>query len=704
MSAALRGDAAASARLLADPRAHAAQLAIIAVQDAGGELGCRAVAALAEIGDRQHLRRIAKKAKQEQVRRAAEERLASLAATAAQPSAERLRQERLAALEALIPRATRCAVGGAGEEQLAALAAERDAILARAASVPLDERSQALLERLERLVGEARARHAAQAAAAPPAELAPSAPSPPATPPAPAPAAPEPPEVPETLQRLIDDAEQLAAQPPSGEITARFFQLHKQVLALSRRLPKDHALLQRFFAAWRRHREARRERRAARTAAQQAANEQLASLVHQAEALAQAADQLPPDDRAALEAHRRRLDELRRRFAESVRGVLPSVARPLRDRFRSALDQAYAPLRAARDAADAEAFANQARAQELIEAVRALPLDTDPAAAFTQLRELQARWRKLGPLPRERSRALWEAFRAAGEEAFAKLQPWLKAVDQARQAALARREEIVAAAEALAAASPPGLPGSAAERDALQRAAEQMRALQQRWREAGEVPPGMDRELWRRFRAAQETLWQRLKADRQQLAARREQAVAAYRALLARAERFAADAERAMQTKSGVLTAADILRTVERLRAEAREIRPLPREVREAQEQQLQALIERILATIKDRLDAAEAARQEAAAKRRAILAELDEILHSERPHWQQDAVERLRAAWRDAGAPPPDEREALEQAFRERWERWRALRQAPAETPPQSASSERGGADSGAAPPAAPS
>lgn len=671
--AAARGDAAALDKLLADPVANAAQLGIAAVQDGSGANGLRAVAALSE---RKALKQVAKKAKVAAVRDAATARLAALEVAATQPSIEKARAARLAALEELVPRATRLAVGNGSGAQAAwdAIVAGRAATLDRAGELPVDERAAAVLARLDQLAGEVarriseaaaraeveRVQAEAAAAAAEAARVA--AESRRAAP------------APEGFEAVVVRAEELvkAADPESA--VDEFLRLHKESLRLGDLLDPGHDLRVRFSTAWDAHRAARKQARTDRGERRERAHAELVALVARAEALAIAADAIAPDDQAALEAQHQALTSLRDEFRGASRAVPPNEARASRERFLAAMDDAYAPLRAAREAADADAFANLVRAEQLKDEIEALPVDTDPAAAFRGLKDCQARWRKLGPLPRAKARVAWDAFRVTGDACFARLKPWLAAQDQERQAALARREELCVEAETILARPAIGLPGSPAERDGRRAASAQMRALQGRWRESGEVPRGLDRVLWERFKKAQDAFWERHKADLDAEHDRLAAMAAECEQLVLKAEAFAADAEKAMAAKSGLLTAADVQRKVRELRDHARELPTPPRDARDALEKRFDDAIDRILATIRGKLDAERAALESAAAKRLALLTELDEILAGENPHWQKDAVDRIKTAWRDAGRVPAEVRESLDKRFSETLGKWRAL------------------------------
>lgn len=684
---AVRGqDAAARAaaldRLLADPAKHAAQLAIVAVQDADGQSGLRAVAAIAE---RRHLKGIAKKAKHVQVRSAAESRLTDLDAAARKPSEEKARAARIAALDALVPRATRLAVGNGAGAQAAwdGIVAERAAVLAQHAGVPMDERTEAIVARLDQLGGEiaariaeAAARAEAEQSAAVQAEAERRAAEEQRAQAAAAQAAVRSAPAPDGLPAIVARAEELAKATDPESVVDEFLRLHKEAFRLGDALDPQHELRVRFTAAWDIHRQARRDARHAQHDRRAQARAELAELVARAEALAGAADAIAPDDAAALQAHQQALDALRDAFRIASRAVPPPEQRGQRERFQTALDDAYAPLRAAREAADAEAFANLVRAEQLKDEIEALPVDTDPAAAFRGLKDCQVRWRRVGPLPRAKARAAWDAFRSAGDACFARLKPWLEAQDQERQAALARREELCGQAEEVLARPAVGLPGSPAERDARRAASQRMQELQRAWRESGEVPRGMDRELWERFKKAQDAFWERHKADLDAERERREAAAGDAEAVVAQAEAFAGDAEKAMAAKSGIMTAADVQRRVAQLRERWRGLPPIPRDALAVLDKRFGAAVDRILATIRDKLDAERAALEGAANKRRALLGELEEILNGENPRWQADAVDRIKRDWRDAGRVPAEDREPLDRRFAELQGKWRALAQ----------------------------
>ena len=141
---------AAFARLLAQPEPSPAMLALVAVQDASGQLAAQAVARLDK---RALLKDVARKAKVATVRQAAQARLTALEAEATKPSAEQGRRARCKQLEPLASEAARLALSRDWERAAVAwqeLEAKRQAVLSAFAAIPLDDAARVFDERMQR--------------------------------------------------------------------------------------------------------------------------------------------------------------------------------------------------------------------------------------------------------------------------------------------------------------------------------------------------------------------------------------------------------------------------------------------------------------------------------------------------------------------------------------------------------------------------
>ena len=152
--------AAAFDRLLAAAEPSQPLLATIAIQDADGSFGPRAVGRLAK---RAPLRDVAKKAKRPEVRAAAQAKAEALDAEAERPSPEQRRKARLQAVEPLVARAVRAGVTSdwrvAGSD-LDAIETEFAAAIADFADLPADPAFAATRERMARARANVEARRA----------------------------------------------------------------------------------------------------------------------------------------------------------------------------------------------------------------------------------------------------------------------------------------------------------------------------------------------------------------------------------------------------------------------------------------------------------------------------------------------------------------------------------------------------------------
>jgi hypothetical protein len=184
-----------------------------------------------------------------------------------------------------------------------------------------------------------------------------------------------------------------------------------------------------------------------------------------------------------------------------------------------------------------------------------------------------------------RRQEILEAWRAAPRGGFRderqlrkRFDTLVAAIDgrlaEARSAEIARREQLIAAVEALAAAPDIG------------RAITETKALQQRWQtEAAAVrmPRGDEQKLWQRFRAGCDAVFARRDAQRAEQAAQRQDRIKARQDLLAELEAAAAGSD-----------PAEMERALNHFRPAWAAAEPAPREAAEALGARARELQERV--------------------------------------------------------------------------------------------------------------
>lgn len=699
---------AAFARLCALPEPSQALLATVAIQDADGALGSRAVDRL----ERRQLKDVARKAKAEPVRQAAAGRLAALEQVVDRPSPEKRRKARLAACQPLVEQAQRLAVSADWERiggEWTALQERWAAVCAAEDDLPLDDAVRELDARVQRARRDFILRHdawceqLAQARSAgerlladlaslavapagatravlaagwrPPAELAGQLADiasrlageldrlfPPAAPveAVAAPAAFRDPGRDARLEAIAVEAEALARE---GGFDAKFrFQaLHKEWSRLADALPDGDALRERFpaaYAAWKAVRRERREERAAAVGERLAA---LTALAGEAEALAARTAALAGD--AALREHLAMLKDLQARW-KAVGPVPVAQVQPLRERFRSALDAAWAPLAAQREAEDWDRFANLARVDALIAEVEALAACEDWPTVAGAVKDAHKRWKSLGALPRDRAQEAWGRFKAACDAQFERCRPWFAEQDAARAGNLERKLALLTELEGLAAQGPVGLAGSPADIAARKAAAERVKAIQAEWKEVGPVPRERDDEVWSRYRALCDRFFQTRRAEFDARHAEQVDNLNRKLALIVEAEDLAAQVEAAQRGEGPARPAPEVLRQLKGLQDGWKHIGHVPRERADEMWTRWRAACDRTYATLKEHFAKLDGERQANLQAKLVLIQEAEELAAHENARWFKDDIRELQRKWRDIGHVPREQFEDTQRRF----------------------------------------
>jgi hypothetical protein len=165
-------------------------------------------------------------------------------------------------------------------------------------------------------------------------------------------------------------------------------------------------------------------------------------------------------------------DEIKKLQAEwkTIGPVSRGQEKAIWERFRAACDRFFTRRHA--DLAERKAMwaENLAKKEALCVKVEALKDSTDWDAAANEIKKLQAEWKTIGPVKKTRSEAMWQRFRGACDEFFAR---FAQRHDIARGERVAAREAICAELEALS----PAEDDAVAPEDLLAK----VRSLRGRW-------------------------------------------------------------------------------------------------------------------------------------------------------------------------------------------------------------------------------
>ena len=202
-----------------------------------------------------------------------------------------------------------------------------------------------------------------------------------------------------------------------------------------------------------------------------------------------------PEDveKAARELHD--VQERWKQVAEAPR----AQAQALWHRYRQAADPILAKTREFFAQQSEERKGNLERKMELIARAEALADSSDWIKTADELKALQHAWQQIGPVPRQDTRLTWKRFRDACDKFFTRRNADLAERKETWSANLAKKEALCARAEELAASR---------EWD---RGAAEIRRLQAEWKTIGPVRRNKSEAIWKRFRTACDTFFERYK-------------------------------------------------------------------------------------------------------------------------------------------------------------------------------------------------
>lgn len=241
-------------------------------------------------------------------------------------------------------------------------------------------------------------------------------------------------------------------------------------------------------------------RRAAEAVKDQEAG--LQSLCEQVEAAVEARDQ----DRPGLEKTVRAIQAEWKRAGD----LIPEVKSALSDRFQDACDRFFQVQREFWEKMEWERFANLTQKEELCVIVEALAEAQETEGLPEMVREIQSRWKTIGPVAKDKSEALWTRFHGACDSVYGRCRR------EKEQLIQEVREYVEGVPD------PDGFE-TAADWEAV---ADAIKAVQARWKAIGPLPRSMEKTLFENFQAFCNAFFERRRSFYQKLNAERKENLA----------------------------------------------------------------------------------------------------------------------------------------------------------------------------------
>jgi hypothetical protein len=190
-----------------------------------------------------------------------------------------------------------------------------------------------------------------------------------------------------------------------------------------------------------------------------------------------------------------RLRQIRGSLDEAaVIGDLVGLAERV-EKLTAAAEQRAVEVRAARDAARAEALARKTALVEEAEQIAAT--STQWKVAGDRLREILEEWKTIKGVDRRTDGELWKRYSAARDSFTRRRGTHFAGLDAQRKQASTRKEELVAEAETLR------------ESSDWNATAARLKELMAEWKTAPRAAKDVEQRLWERFRGAQDAFFTR---------------------------------------------------------------------------------------------------------------------------------------------------------------------------------------------------
>lgn len=193
-------------------------------------------------------------------------------------------------------------------------------------------------------------------------------------------------------------------------------------------------------------------------------------------------------------------------------------------RFNAAIDKFYERQRNYYDEQEIVRWENLKLKEKLVEKAEQLSTSTDWKKTSEDLKNLQEEWKKIGPVPRDKSDDIWKKFRQALDTFYERQKAHFNQMDSSKQENLEKKELLCQKAELLSDST-----------DWKETSAE-LEKLQKEWKTIGPVPPEKSDEVWKRFRTALDKFYNNMRAHYSNLDKERQENLKKKEELCKRAE------------------------------------------------------------------------------------------------------------------------------------------------------------------------
>lgn len=319
---------------------------------------------------------------------------------------------------------------------------------------------------------------------------------------------------------------------------------------------------------------------------------------------------------------------------------LPMDAEDLQPRYASACRLFAEKLAVARKEETWQRWQNKNLKELLVGQAEALDELTDLHQAFKQIKELQEKWKAIGPAPAKEENPLWRRFQQATERNFARCRIHFQELDEEAERNLQEKIHLR------------DLAVECQESTDWQKNTDHIKDLQAKWKAAGRAPREKEQEIFQSFRAACDHFFERRKAHYAALDQERQANFALKEELCVQAEALADQPDLTHKLKF-------------------QELQATWKSIGQASRSQEEAVWQRFRAAANRYYEWLDSLRPENLARKEALCTAIEELTAAITPTTDlaQTAkkVVAMQRQWREIGPVPQEQQDHI-------WERFKGL------------------------------
>jgi hypothetical protein len=284
----------------------------------------------------------------------------------------------------------------------------------------------------------------------------------------------------------------------------------------------------------------------------------------------------------------------------------------------------------------------------ILQQIKALVEGGDTSkGSLEKLKELQQKWKEIGPVPPQQADALYSTYDALLDRFYSQKSIEIELIELDRRKNLAAKQEICEKAEALAAS------------ENINTAISALNKLKDEYKSIGPVPKDQQDAIWQRFKAAADAIYERKRKASAEMRRVLEENMKSKQELCIKIEPFAeynSDRITDWNAKTKEIMA---------LQAEWEKIGPAPKEVAKDINKQFWSNFKQFFAAKGRFFDQLEKSRQENLSQKIELCLQAEAL--KDNSDW--DAVtatlKKLQEQWKKIGSVPESQREAVYQRFK---------------------------------------